>query len=224
MFARHARRYGTRRLRVECGITRRVPPDRPLRVACLAAPARPAGLEHPPATATYDGSRPGGRRGRKPPAGPTRPDRTRPSVGRRHHPFAAAGRALVLLGSLAQHFLPARSGLAPGRSDTHRPRAHRPGTDPDAMPTYFGPDYPREPGQPVHQHRLPSPHRASRGQALGRRAPVCLAGLLPPTRHRLRLCPRQLRNLAAGCQFNQVPQSFMPLLIPQHVLRGSRIN
>ncbi len=29
----------------------------------------------------------------------------------------------------------------------------------------------------------------------------------------------QVEHLLVGCQFNQVPQSFMPLLIPQHVLR-----
>ena len=71
-FTRHARRYGTRRLQAELRAEGHAVGRYAL--CSWAAQARPSGAEHPPATPPHDRGRPGCGGGRKPPAGPARPD------------------------------------------------------------------------------------------------------------------------------------------------------
>ena len=88
-----------------------------------------------------------------------RTHRSRPGLDGRHHLLAAARRALVLPGHLAQYLFSAGRGLAPDRADAHRTRAAGSGAGPDPAPARAGAPRPRRPRQPIHQRRLPRPHR-----------------------------------------------------------------
>ena len=156
-FTRHARRYGTRRLRAELRAEGHAVGRYALRSwlhrqglrALSTRPQRPRTTVADPAAVVAENrllGQPATRSG----------SATLPTC-----PCRAGGRA-VLLGHVARHrFAPGR-GLAPGRADAHRTRAPGLGTSPDATPARARTHYPRRLGQPVHQRRLPRSHRPGR--------------------------------------------------------------
>ena len=85
--------------------------------------------------------------------------RARPGLDGRHHLLTLARQALMLPGHLARYLFSAGRGLAPGRADAHRTRAAGSGAGPDPAPARAGAPRPRRPRQPIHQRRLPRPHR-----------------------------------------------------------------
>ena len=141
------------------GTARRGPCRRTLCAALVAAPARVASAEHPPATPLHLRGRSRRHSRRKPLDETSRAHRPRPGVGGRHHVPAPVGRILALFSHLARRLLPARGGLALGRAAAHQTLAAGPGVSPDAEPTRAGPDYLRRSGRPKHQRRLPRPRR-----------------------------------------------------------------
>ena len=159
-FTRHARPYGTRRLRAELraeghGVGRHALRSWLCRHGLRALSTR---LQRPRTTVTDPAAVVA-----ETAAGPARAHRPRPGVGGsypvgRHHLFAIGRRALVLPGHLARCLLTPGRRVAPGRPHAHRTRAAGLGTSPDAAPTRAGLDYSRRPGQPIHQRGLPCPH------------------------------------------------------------------